>query len=55
MTIMAGGKKREVYFEIEQIEEQLRMIKKNYSLAKEKLAQSVGIYDRLLDWSQKTG
>ena len=55
MTIMAGGKKREVYLEIEEIEEQLRVMKKDYTSTKDKLTHSVGIYDRLLDWGLQTG
>ena len=52
---MAGGKKREVYLEIEEIEEQLRVMKKDYTSTKDKLTHSVGIYDRLLDWGLQTG
>ena len=51
---MTGGKKREVYIEIEELESEQRNISKEHAFTKEKLQKSIAIYDQLTDWGKKT-
>ena len=51
---MTGGKKREVYIEIEELDAQQRNITKEHAFTKEKLQKSIAIYDQLTDWGKKT-
>ena len=51
---MTGGKKREVYLEIEELDTQQRNIAKEHAFTKEKLQKSIATYDQLSDWGKKT-
>ena len=51
--MMTGGKKREVYIEIDSLDEQFRSIIKEYQFTKEKLHKQINTYEQLLDWGVK--
>lgn len=50
---MTGGKKREVYIEIDELDTTLTSITKEYAHTKEKLQRTISVYDQLVDWAKK--